>query len=289
METVPVQTKKPRADKKRKHPIQTKQTTKRKNTKRKPSTPNFRSRPNDSPSLPAPTVPITAEALGPDGQVGASGKPAKGKAGGQRDDRPASPSRPRARMHRPPPTSTSPDLSPNMPRGTPGTPTPAPEPTPPLAGPEQPTTALQPPVQQAAAKQAEILWTALIPAFMTRILGVEGYVQAPGCRYLLDRLISNTGGPADAVEVMLIEQLTMAHYRVAALQAQSGEAKSLEAAQVYNTAAARMLAEFQKTVLTLQTYREKAIGLARAECRASPSGAASSHTGAKKQARGKRR
>lgn len=192
-------------------------------------------------------------------------------------------------MHRPSPTSPSPDLSPDMPFETRGTPTPVPEPTPRPTGPEQPITVPQRPGEQAAAKQAGILWNTVIPAFMTKMLGVEKYVQAPGCRYLLDRLVDNAGGPVDAVEVMLIEQLTMAHYRVAALQAQSGEAKSLEAVQVYNRAAARMLAEFQKTVLTLQAYREKAIGLARSECRASPRGTNSSHTGAKKQVQGKRR
>jgi len=167
-----------------------------------------------------------------------------------------------------------------MPRGTPFAPPPAPEPTPPPAYPEQPAPAPQPPVPQAAAQQAAILWNALIPSLMTRALGVEGYVQASGCRVLLDRLVDNAGGPADAVEVMLIEQLTMAHYRGAQLQAQAAEAKSLEAVQVYNTAAGRLLAEFRKTALALQTYREKAIALARAECRASQSGAVSSHAGA---------
>ncbi len=182
----------------------------------------------------------------------------------------------RARKHRPPPTSPSPDRSPSRPGGTPVAPPPRPEPTPPPPGPEPPAPVPQPPVPQAAAQQAAIVWKAIIPALMTRALGVEGHVQAPGCRVLLDRLVANAGGPEDAVEVMLIEQLTMAHFRAAQLQAQAAEAKSAEAVQIYNTAASRLLAEFRKTALALQTYREKAMALARAECQTSPGGTASS-------------
>jgi hypothetical protein len=107
---------------------------------------------------------------------------------------------------------------------------------------------------------------------MTTALGVEGQVRAPGCRVLLDRLTANAGDPADAVEVMLIEQLTMAHYRAAQLQAQAAEARSLEAIQIYNSAAGRLLAEFRKTALALQTYREKSLALARAERDATQTG-----------------
>jgi hypothetical protein len=114
-------------------------------------------------------------------------------------------------------------------------------------------------------QQAVILWRGIIPALMTATVGVEDHVRASGCRVLLDRLAANSGDGTDAVEVMLIEQLALAHFRAAQLQAQAAEAKSLEAARVYNAAAGRMLAEFRKITLTLQTYREKALALARAE------------------------
>jgi hypothetical protein len=81
----------------------------------------------------------------------------------------------------------------------------------------------------------------------------------------LDRLAANTVDPGDAVEVMMIEQLTLCHFRAAQLQAQAAEAKGLEAIQIYNIAAARLLAEFRKTALALQTYRAQSLALARAE------------------------
>lgn len=79
--------------------------------------------------------------------------------------------------------------------------------------------------------------------------------SAAGCRVLLDRLVANAGGPDDSIEVMLIEQLTMAHYRTVQLQAQAAEAENVQAAAIYNTAAARLLCEFRKTALSLTLSR----------------------------------
>jgi len=117
-------------------------------------------------------------------------------------------------------------------------------------------------------------------------VGIEGQVRASGCRVLLDRILANAADPADAIEVMLIEQLTMAHYRAAQLQAQAAEAKNLEAAQIYNTSAGRMLSEFRKTALAMQTYREKSLALARAEREAAQTGGAVSEPKVQKSARG---
>lgn len=133
-------------------------------------------------------------------------------------------------------------------------PIPAPE-----SGEQQAVTPHQP------EQQAAILWRTVVPSLMTMALGVDGQVRAPGCRVLLDRVIANVGDPDDSIEVMMVEQLTMAHYRAAQLQCQAAEAKSIDAAQIYNTAAARLLAEFRKTAMALQEYRQRALSLARAE------------------------
>jgi len=168
-----------------------------------------------------------------------------------------------------------------MPKKTPSAPPPAPEHTPPPASPKQMAAAPHPPEKQAA-----ILWRGILPSLLTTAVGVERQVGVSGCRVLLDRLVANAGSPADSIEVMLLEQLTMAHYRAAQLQSQAAEAKSLEAVQVYNTAAARLLAEFRKTTLALQTYREKTLALARAEREAPKRGAAAGHTGAQEPSQG---
>ena len=152
------------------------------------------------------------------------------------------PTKPQARINRPSPTSPLPDRLPNMPCGTPLAPPLAPEPAPPPACVEQPAQASQPPERRTAEQQASILWNCIVPSLMTRALGVEESIQPMGCRFLLDRLVDNAGGSEDSIEVMLMEQLAMAHYRVAQLQAQAAEAKSLSAVRVLNTAATRLLA-----------------------------------------------
>jgi hypothetical protein len=125
-------------------------------------------------------------------------------------------------------------------------------------------------------KQAQLLWRSVVPTLMSTALEVAtaGQVQSSGCRHLLDRLIANASHGEDAIEVMLVEQLAVAHYRAAQLQTKAAEAKNLEAARVYNGAAGRMLAEFRKTALALLAYREKSLALARAEREAEQSGVA---------------
>jgi hypothetical protein len=55
---------------------------------------------------------------------------------------------------------------------------------------------------------------------------------------------------------MMLEQLLPAHLRCAQFQANAGQAQSLQAVQLYNAAAARLLAEFRLTALALKAYRE---------------------------------
>jgi hypothetical protein len=94
---------------------------------------------------------------------------------------------------------------------------------------------------------------------------------------------------ARAAPGVMIEQLTMAPYRAAQLQTQAAETKSLEAAQVFNTAAARLLAEFRKTALALQTDRAKSLALTRAERDAAQTARARTQTGGRKTAKGGQR
>jgi hypothetical protein len=92
---------------------------------------------------------------------------------------------------------------------------------------------------------------------MASALGLGEQVMAVGYRLYLDGLIRDAGNPTDPVEIMLLEQMALCHLRSLQLQSQAGEAKGLEAVELYNSAAARLTAEFRKTALALKEYRSK--------------------------------
>jgi hypothetical protein len=88
---------------------------------------------------------------------------------------------------------------------------------------------------------------------MTVAVGLDKLFNAPGFRAFLDQLVRDMG-VTDRVEVMLLEQLALAHFRVAQLHIQAEEARG-PAADVYNHAAARLMGEFRRTALALPAYR----------------------------------
>ena len=70
-----------------------------------------------------------------------------------------------------------------------------------------------------------------------------------------DRLLADCGGPTDPIEVMIIEQLSMAHLSLGLLSCKTTNAGSPEAVKVYSGAAARLMGEFRRSALALQAYR----------------------------------
>jgi hypothetical protein len=106
-------------------------------------------------------------------------------------------------------------------------------------------------------RQASLVKRAVVPATMATALGLDGEIGAAGYRLFLDGLIRDAGSPTDPVEIMLLEQMALCHLRSMQLQGQAGEAKGLEAIELYNSAAARLTAEFRKTALALKEYRSK--------------------------------
>src|SRR5262249_13198001 len=98
------------------------------------------------------------------------------------------------------------------------------------------------------------------PSMLASALGMDRYFDATGYRAYLDQIRRDAGSPTDPVEIMLLEQLVLAHLRAAQLQANAGQAEGLEAARLYNGAAARLLAEFRLTALALKAYRDRGSG-----------------------------
>ena len=72
----------------------------------------------------------------------------------------------------------------------------------------------------------------------------------------MEQLLVDCGDTADPIERMLIEQIALAHHNIGRLHVQAARAETIQQANAYNSAAARLLAEFRRTVSTLKNYRE---------------------------------
>lgn len=77
-----------------------------------------------------------------------------------------------------------------------------------------------------------------------------------------DQLLADCGSPTDPIEVMVIEQLAIAHMNFGFLQVRGTNAPTIQAAGVYASAAARLMAEFRRSALALQAYRAASRNLA---------------------------
>ena len=72
-----------------------------------------------------------------------------------------------------------------------------------------------------------------------------------------DRLLQDADNPTDPIEVMLIEQLALAHFNIGRLQVRSCGAASPQLQVAYSDAATRLLGEFRRCTLALEDLRAK--------------------------------
>ena len=93
-----------------------------------------------------------------------------------------------------------------------------------------------------------------LAASAERVLGTHILPQAYAP--YMEKLLVDCGNPVDPIEQMLVEQITLAHHNIGRLHVQAARAESIQQANAYNSAAARLLAEFRRTVSTLKSYRE---------------------------------
>jgi hypothetical protein len=72
-----------------------------------------------------------------------------------------------------------------------------------------------------------------------------------------DKLLEDAGNPTDPIEVMLIEQVALAHFHIGRLQVRSCGAASPQLQVAYSDAATRLLGEFRRCTLALEDLRAK--------------------------------
>ena len=142
--------------------------------------------------------------------------------------------------------------NPQAPGPGPG-PSPAPKPAP-AAKPEPPA----PPATGEVG--ARIITEFALPASLIEILKLGQTVDGTAVKVYFDSVMKSAGSPADPVEQMLLAQLTLAHHRLANLHAETAKNTTLDVVAVYNTAAARLMAEFRLMALAIKQYRTPVTG-----------------------------
>jgi hypothetical protein len=105
------------------------------------------------------------------------------------------------------------------------------------------------PAEMEAAK----VWELIIPSCLSAILG--NAASPSGVKVAFDRFLENTMGSADPVERLLLEQLYLAHHRLAGLQVQADAQKTPEAVKAYNAAVVRLMGEVRRLALSIKAYR----------------------------------
>lgn len=111
---------------------------------------------------------------------------------------------------------------------------------------------------QKATREGNIVRSLAFPAAMASSVPMGKEVGASGFKLFLDGLTKDAGVTTDPVERMLVEQLALAHHRVAQLHAQAEQATEADLVKVYLTAAIRLTGELRRLALALRQYRDPA-------------------------------
>lgn len=70
-----------------------------------------------------------------------------------------------------------------------------------------------------------------------------------------DNLLSDAGNPSDPIQIMMIEQLALAHLNIGRLHGEAATARDLNHAKAYGSLAIGLTGEFRRTALALKAYR----------------------------------
>lgn len=108
---------------------------------------------------------------------------------------------------------------------------------------------------QRAAHGAEGLRQGVFPALMATALNLDRFFDANAYKIYLANVLRDLGEPADPLEQLLVEQACLLHFRAAQVHASAGQANGLEATRLLNAAAARLVGELRRTVLSVKAYR----------------------------------
>ena len=86
---------------------------------------------------------------------------------------------------------------------------------------------------------------------------IPAELSAEAFKLYRDKLLQEAGNPSDPIEIMLIEQLALAHFSIGRLQMKACTMDNVKLSIAYSDAAARLLGEFRRCTLALEDFRAK--------------------------------
>ncbi|CAN5187259.1 hypothetical protein BH11PLA2_BH11PLA2_50440 [soil metagenome] len=108
---------------------------------------------------------------------------------------------------------------------------------------------------QRVAAEAEFLGKQLFSSQLAEAMVLKFIAHPESFVEFHDQLMEQAGNPTDPIERMQIEQLVMAHFRIGALHIQAAKTESIEGLRILNGSTARLMAEFRKLSIALQTSK----------------------------------
>jgi len=88
---------------------------------------------------------------------------------------------------------------------------------------------------------------------------IAPHISTEAFKIYRQTLLEQSGSPSDPIEIMLIEQIALAHFHIGRLHLRSCSAADGTLAVAFADAATRLTAEFRRSALALEEYRAKQI------------------------------
>lgn len=99
-----------------------------------------------------------------------------------------------------------------------------------------------------------------IPLCLDAVVDIGMSISAHASKGRVDRLLEQAKQTGDPIEAMMIEQLCLAHHRIAGLHARAATSKDPKVIDMYSSNARQLLGEFRRLALALREYRTPAQG-----------------------------
>jgi hypothetical protein len=119
----------------------------------------------------------------------------------------------------------------------------------------------EPTLEELIAQQAENLKDVVGASQMYIAISssIAPQISTDAFKIYRHKLLEQSGSPTDPIEIMLIEQIALAHFHIGRLHLKSCSTAQAPLAVAYADAATRLTAEFRRSALALEDYRAKQI------------------------------
>ena len=130
----------------------------------------------------------------------------------------------------------------------------------PQTSPTKPDIA-EPTLEEIIAQQAVNLKdvTGATQLYIAVTSSIAPHISTEAFKIYRTTLLEQSGSPTDPIEIMLIEQIALAHFHIGRLHMKSCSTAQALLAVAFADAATRLTAEFRRSALALEDYRAKQI------------------------------